>query len=238
MMKKTTAVAAVIGCWLAMTACQQTVKNVEAKERTIQVTGSADMQVLPDEAELSMVIQSYGAGSLERIEKNLIAELATYGISAQAIQTTDIDDYWHYPSESLRHSKNLAVTIKDLTVIERLVSNIKVAGLSYIRISDLRHSQLQEYRKQVKADALKAAKMKAQYLLEAMDKSLGDVISIKEIQEQDQSPYRYYWWYRQPQQPATLSNVSAWSGQPDNDGNKLRTIPLRYEMEVVFEIQG
>jgi len=83
-----------------------------------------------------------------------------------------------------------------------------------------------EYRKQVKIEALKAAKVKAAYLLESLGKQVGDAISITEIIE-DNGFLR--------SQSATSNTIMA---SPDNTSvDNIKKIKLRYEMRAKFEIK-
>jgi uncharacterized protein YggE len=62
----------------------------------------------------------------------------------------------------------------------------------------------QELRKQIKQDALKAAREKAQYLLESIGKKAGDVITIKEVNGDHN--YGYYGYYGSGSSASNLSN--------------------------------
>ena len=68
-----------------------------------------------------------------------------------------------------------------------------------MRIGELKNKDMQVYRQQSKIEALKAAKKKAEYWVEALGKRLGDVIRIVEPQESAGYP-RYF---------AAQSNVSS-----------------------------
>lgn len=93
-----------------------------------------------------------------------------------------------------------------------------------MRIGELKNKDMQVYRQQSKIEALKAAKKKAEYLVEALGKRLGDVIRIVEPQESVGYP-RYF---------AAQSNVS--SSQAETY-DAFRTIKLNYSMLVRFEIK-
>ena len=47
-----------------------------------------------------------------------------------------------------------------------------------MRIGELKNKDMQVYRQQSKIEALKAAKKKAEYLVEALGKRLGDVFAL------------------------------------------------------------
>ena len=58
-----------------------------------------------------------------------------------------------------------------------------------MRIGELKHKDLPMYRKQGKIEALKAAREKASYLVEAMGQQLGEVIRIIEPADNNISRY-------------------------------------------------
>lgn len=93
-----------------------------------------------------------------------------------------------------------------------------------MRIGELKNKDMQVYRQQSKIEALKAAKKKAEYLVEALGKRLGDVIRIVEPQESADYP-RYF---------AAQSNVNSSQAEAYD---AFRTIKLNYSMLVRFEIK-
>ena len=58
-------------------------------------------------------------------------------------------------------------------------------------------------RKDLKADALKAAQEKAQNMLAKIDHTIGDIVSVREIDDNDN-----VYWSRQISQRSMLSNSS------------------------------
>ena len=100
-----------------------------------------------------------------------------------------------------------------------------------MRIGELKHNKIDEFRKQVKTEALKAATDKAEYLLSSLGKEVGDIISIREIA--NDNSWRNNW-LRSPS--SVYSNTTISSGQ-SNEGASPRTIQLRYEIETTFEIK-
>jgi len=76
--------------------------------------------------------------------------------------------------------------------IERLMSQLTDKGTQNMYISSTSHSKMEEFKKQVKTEALQAAKAKATYLCEAKAKAtylcegigekVGKVLLIKEVE--------------------------------------------------------
>ena len=95
-----------------------------------------------------------------------------------------------------------------------------------MRIGELKNKEITEYRKQVKIEALKAAKSKAAYLLSGIDKQLGDIISIVELTDDNN--------YRRPQ--PLLSNTMMATSE-DSEIENFKKIKLRYEIKAKFEIK-
>ena len=91
-------------------------------------------------------------------------------------------------------------------------------------IGELKHKDLPNYRKQGKIEALKAAREKASYLVEAMGQKLGEVIRIVEPASSYVSPYSLY---------QAQSNVSMGTAATE----QYRVIKLRYEMTARFAIE-
>jgi formylglycine-generating enzyme required for sulfatase activity len=99
-----------------------------------------------------------------------------------------------------------------------------------MKIGEVKHSKLKEYKKQVKIDALKAAKEKATYLLASIDEELGRVLTIDE----GSSSSMFGGFY--------LDNVAVTNNEyrqfmDDVVSEKFKTIKLTYEMSAVFEIK-
>jgi uncharacterized protein YggE len=95
------------------------------------------------------------------------------------------------------------------------------------------HSKLAEYRKQLKIQAIKAAKEKAQYLTEAIDEKAGEAVTINE-------PTEYY----QPYYNVMRSNVMMKEQAMNQDmvsanDNPVdfRKMKLRYDVTVVFAVK-
>jgi len=103
--------------------------------------------------------------------------------------------------------------------------------VQYANVARVDHSKKEDFKKQVKIDALKAAKDKADYLLAALDQKMGQVLEIRELDENI-----YY-----PQPMFAKSNMRTMAMQeadavPDNDV-AYQKIKISYRMQAAFEIK-
>jgi len=204
------------------------------KIRYIDVTGSAEMDLAPDEITLEIVLSNYKKvdvqNDLDRIEKKFFSALEKNNITSDQWSLGNNGQYyWYYWwSYSRRNSsrKVYTVTLDANTDFLKLMKDLDFAGVTSLRISNTTSDKLQEKRQEVKIMAIKAAKTKAEYLLESIDESLGRVLYIEEVQ---QNGYSYY---RQNQ----VSNVVMSSSNSGGEIDHVAKIKVRYEIKARFAI--
>ena len=81
------------------------------------------------------------------------------------------------------------IRLTDFEQINSIIRSVNTWGIESMRIGELKHKDLLMYRKQGKIEALKAAREKASYLVEAMGQELGEVIRIVEPVDNNISRY-------------------------------------------------
>ena len=207
----------------------------ETNERYIEVTGTSEIEIVPDKIHYIIEIREYfeeefdGKSkpeeyhtkvSLSQIEQDLRKTLAEAGITQDAIRMQEIGDYWRKQGQDFLISKNFDITLTDFRQINEIVKRIDTKGIHTMRIGELENKDILAYHQKGKIEALKAAQQKATYLVEALGKKLGDVIRI--VEEGNSNIF-----------PFAQSNVlSSDAASFDN----FRTIKKNYSMLVRFEI--
>lgn len=216
--------------------------RLDAQEsKYIEVTGSAEMLIDPDSFIFVIGIEEYWKEEFEDkkkfedyknkvhisdIEGKLLNDLYTIGIDKDVIKSTDVGNYWRYRGKEFLISKRIEITLTDFDRINQMIEKLDRKGIDYMRIGALKHKDLVNYRKDVKKQALLAAKDKAIYLLETLDKQVGDVISITEIESNN------YGW--QPEMRLSNAVMDAGSNPSAEVEKKIK---LRYEIKAKFEIK-
>lgn len=221
-------------------------RNIEAKERTIEVTGSADMNIEADEIIFSIGIQEYFEEEfqknklwqdyktkvpLKKIEKILFSKLDAIGINRSDITIENIGDQWGGDGRKFNQSKDFNIKVTNFNLIERLTSIEEFKGLQYLKIQELKNKHIEKFRRELKIKALQAAKEKAEYLVESLDKKVGDIVTIKEV-PMDFNYSNYY-------KADLISNRSLSWGPNSNPEEKpnYRSIGLKYDIQATFEIK-
>ena len=233
-MKKVCLLAFVLFTWSIVVNAQ------ESDGRYVEVTGSSEIEVVPDEIHFLVQIKEYwqeeytGKSKKEEdfhtkvplamIEKDLRKSLRKIGITDDAIRTQEIGDYWRQRGKEFLIGKQLDIRLTDFEQINSIIRSVNTWGIESMRIGELKHKDLPMYRKQGKIEALKAAREKASYLVEAMGQQLGEVIRI--IEPADNNISRYLPFEAQ-------SNVSMGAAATE----QYRVIKLRYEMTARFAIK-
>lgn len=207
----------------------------ETTDRYIEVTGTSEIEIVPDKIHYIIEIREYfeeefdGKSKpeeyrtkvpLSKIEQGLREALDKAGIPQNAIRTQEIGDYWRQQGQDFLVSKKFDITLTNFNQINEIVKRIDTKGIHTMRIGELENKDMLAYHQKGKIEALKAAQRKATYLVEALDKRLGDVIRIVEEGSGKASPF-------------VQSNVLA-SDAASFDN--FRTIKKNYSMLVRFEI--
>ena len=209
--------------------------QAQTNERYIEVTGTSEIEIVPDEIHYLIEIREYfkeefdGKSKpeeyrtkvpLAEIEQGLREALANSGIPQNAIRTQEIGDYWRQQGQDFLLSKKFDITLTDFNQINEIVKRIDTKGIHTMRIGELENNNMPAYHQKGKIEALKAARRKAIYLVEALGKRLGEVIRIVEKDSGNASPF------------AQSNVMSSDAASFDN----FRTIKKSYSMLVRFEI--
>jgi len=205
------------------------------RQKTITVTGSADISVPPDEFVLEITLREHGSKfgekSLNKIESKLKRMLEKHDIDTDKLIFSNQSNYWYYWWCNRHRShgeKSFKIKLSEKTDLLALVQDLNFKGVADLRVADSTNKNLHELRKEVKKEAIKAAKEKATYLLSAIEEQIGGVISVEEIPAVNQ----YHW--RNNQNLLTNFRVA---NKPTVEGQEnLPQIKLRYEVKTVFEI--
>lgn len=211
--------------------------NAQTNERYIEVTGTSEVEIVPDKIHYIIEIQEYfeeefdGKSKPEEyrtkvplswIERRLMWVLETNDIPRESVRIQEIGDYWRKQGQDFLISKQLDITLQDFKQIDAIVKHVDTRGIRTMRIGELESKDMLMYHKQGKIEALKAAQRKATYLVEALGKKLGPVIRIVEDGNNGLSSLF------SAQSNVSTSEVSSF--------DSFRTIKKNYSMLVRFEI--
>jgi len=199
----------------------------------IIVTGSAEMSIQPDEVQLEIFVNSSKNGERKdfaQIQKEFRRFMAKHKMDPNTIvmETTHRWSWWYWRDNYYQRSVKLNVDGK--TDITEFLKDLDREWNIEVRIVQTNSKDLQKFRKEVKKEAIKAAKEKAKYLLEDIGEQLGGVLSVEEVPETNNN-----YWYNNTvnlHSNAVISRASSDSGVAG-----IADIKLRYEVKIKFEIK-
>jgi uncharacterized protein len=204
----------------------------------IEVTGRAEMDIIPDMIYIKIILSdkdNKNKQSLEDIEKSMINKLKEIGIDISKDLSvknfvSNFKQYWISKSDIIL-TKEYQLVVHDTKALQDVFFELQKMGISNVSIEKLDHSKIEQYRKEVKVNAIKAAKEKAEALTLSINQTIGKAIFIQELDNQN---------FHNMAQKNMASNSlireesSGNSAQPDMEFEKIN---LQYSILVRFELK-
>jgi uncharacterized protein len=240
-----TILALFLGLGLA-TSAQNTSKMDKEPLKNIEVTGTAEMEVTPDELYFSISLREYFKDEknqkdkidLVTLEKQLIEAIKNAGLPKENLSISGVSGYKeYYGKKKPQHfltSKQYQLKLTNLHNINDLMTKVDDRGVESVYMSRVEHSKKEEFKKQVKINALKAAKEKANYLVEAIGEKLAGVIEIKEVEDGSYYPAMMQKNYANMRMVANMADTAMEGGEA---GIEFQKIKFNYKMLAIFKIQ-
>lgn len=219
--------------------------------RSIQVSGTAVVNVTPDRVLIQLGVQS-NATTPQRVEainsatiNRVIKAVKAKGVADKDIVTDAYvidpiyEDYDDLYIKGYRINNMVAITMRDISKVNKVIIAALDAGANRVINVEFYLSDLRKYRDQARELAMTAAKEKAQDLAKAAGSETGCVMSINE------NSWSYYngGWYSQSRDlwtQNTIQNVSPagdTSALSDGGPVNLGQISVRAEVSASFSLK-
>ena len=210
--------------------------------KKIEVTGSAEQEVLPDEIFVTVSLREYFKDKDNKnkidimvLEKQLQKAVEEAGIPKENFTIGTINGYREWWGKkkptTLLESKSYIIKVPNLYKIDGIISKVDDKGIAYTNIDRYEFSKIEQLRKDIKIKALQAAKEKAKYLLEGIGEQMGEALDIIEI-DQSYTPQPVY---SNMMMRSARVEVAA-DAMPESNVD-VQKIKVRYEMKASFRIK-
>ncbi len=211
--------------------------------KNIEVTGVAEMEVVPDELYFSISLKEYFKDeksqkdkvAIDILEKQLIEAVKLAGLSRENLTISGVTGYREWNGRKKPQiflaAKQYQLKLSNLNNVNDLMAKVDDRGVEYVSMNRVEHSKKEEFRKQVKINALKAAKDKASYLLESINEKIGEVIEIREGED------NYYYPQIAQQRNFKVMAMAADEAAPQEPSLEYQKIKISYRMVAVFRIK-
>lgn len=231
-------ITAIIFLCASATLIAQTPSSTQKK---ISVTGTSEMEIVPDEIYFRVVLKEYLKDKnkvlLDKLEKELNQAITSSGIAKEDFMVEQVSGLsWTNKKKNdaeLYNSKSYIIKVSAPAKMDEILNKINAESVYSVAIRNYSHSKIIEYKKQLKIEAIKAAKTKATYLLEAINEKIGGAIDIKEY---DEAPVTYD---LNPLYAQSRISNSAYNSENGFDTSDIgfQKIKLQFQIEATFAIQ-
>ena len=162
----------------------------------IEVTGKAELEIVPDLIYLKIVLSDKNnkdKQTLPEIEKKMTNKLSEIGIDVN--KDLSLMDFasnlktYLFKTNDVVLTKQYQLIVHDSKTLQKVFFEFQNLGISNVSIEKLDHTQIEQYRKDVKVSAIKAAKEKAEMLALALSQKIGNALYVQEIVNVNPSNY-------------------------------------------------
>ena len=216
--------------------------------RTIQVGGTAVVNVVPDRVQIQLGVQSNGLTAAVVQQANsaalsrVVNAIKALGVEAKDIATDRYmieplyEDYDSLHIKGYRINAMLEITLREISKVNEVITAALSAGANQVTNVEFYTSQLRSFRDQARNLAVQAATEKAQALTKSAGAGMGCVLNISE----NISSYYNGWWYGNNQNQWTqnvIQNAAPASGQSalsESGPVSLGQISVKAEVSISF----
>jgi uncharacterized protein len=220
--------------------------NKTESPNKISVTGSAEMEIVPNEIYMTFTLKEYLDATkkkvkLESIKSDFLklcksAGIADSNVSISGYTGNERWDYFWYKRRKTEpdfmSSISYAIKVSSPDNLDKIVSGLNENAIENFYISKTSHSEIEKLRKEVKINALVASKNKAEYLAKSIGEKVGEALLIQEIDDSYNSDYS-----NGRSLSNTISQTSSSYESNNTSTTNFQKIKLRYEMKVEFKLR-
>ncbi len=171
---------------LSWAAYGQTIQKNFIDQNYVEVKGTSKIEVLPDRIFIAIGIneKEHKGKTVNDVEKLMVEKLTSMGIDIQkqlAIRdfVSNLRNNWILKNE-IQAVKQYELFVYDAETAGLVFRELNGLGISTISIDRLENSELDKYKKDTKAKAIKQAKESAESLAEAVGQHIGRALLISE----------------------------------------------------------
>ncbi len=156
----------------------------------IEVNGRSELNVVPDEIHIAIELRERGSGNskvtVEKQEVELKAAVKGLGIDVANLTLSDaMADLVpkKFRRDDVIAAKGYMLKVGDAEMVRKVFMELDRLQIEDAQIHHVSHSKEVELRREQRIKAIKAAKDKADYLLEAIGERTGAAQEVREVQD-------------------------------------------------------
>lgn len=153
----------------------------------IEVNGIAEQEIIPDQIYISIIIREKYENkekiTIESQEEKLKTLLKEINIPTSNLYLSDANaDYVKvkFKTKDVLTKKDYTLKVSSATAVGQVFQQLEKLEINDANVSKVSHSKIDSLRKEIRIAAIKAAKTKADYLLNAIGEQTGKPLIVRE----------------------------------------------------------
>lgn len=209
-------------------------------EHFIEVTGTAQMEVDPNELYLFIRLREFEENrakvQLEKLDQDFLAALKAAGIDkknlALANAGSQLGKLGRKDKDAFRE-KSYELKLSSAAELEKFLEKLEPVKVETLTLTKVTHSDIEKFKIDLKIKALQAAQTKAQSLLKAIGSDIGKPIMVRDWETEPVQPMAAQ--YANVRMNAAVAGMEGDMAADDQVG--FRKIRLRAQINAQFEIK-
>lgn len=208
-------------------------------EHFIEVTGTAELEIVPNEIYLLVRLKEFEEGrvktTLETIDKAFLNALQEASIDRKNLELQDAGLMLggRRKDRDVFREKTYQLKLSSAAEVERFLNKVESVKIDYVDIVRVDHSELTKLKLDVKIKAVQIAKTKAEVMLKAIGSEIGKPLTVREINVE---PYNVYAGNAQYRFENLKQRAVFDSADPESK-TSFKTIKLQAQVSAQFEIK-
>jgi uncharacterized protein len=205
-------------------------------EHFIEVTGSSEMEVEPNEIFLFVRLREFEENrtkvSLEKLDQDFLQAVKAANIDRKNLTIADAGSKLakiRRKDKDAFREKSYEVKLTSAAELEKFLEKIEPVKVDYLDLTKLDHTDMEKFKIDLKVKALQAAQSKASTLLKSIDAEIGKPIMVRDW---DQDPVQPL-----PQARANVMYKAEGMDMAVEEQIGFRKLKLRAQITAQFEIK-
>lgn len=202
----------------------------------IEVNGVAEKEVAPNEIYLSITINerdSKGKISIDEQQRDMVAVLKKLGVKpAEQLKMLDLTSSYFKRGNALAKAQ-YELKLTSAVEVARVWRALDELGISQVTVQKVSHTDIETFKKEVRADAMRAARDNARTLAEAIDQKAGKCFWIADYS----SPVKTTFAVANMKARGVMEESVSFDSIVEEEGLEFQTINLQHRVQAKFVLE-
>jgi uncharacterized protein YggE len=202
----------------------------------IEVNGVAEKEVAPNEIYLSITINerdSKGKISIDEQQRDMVAVLKKLGVKpAEQLKMLDLTSSYFKRGNALAKAQ-YELKLSSATEVARVWRALDELGISQVTVQKVSHTDIETFKNEVRADAMRAARDNARALAEAIDQKAGKCFWIADYS----SPVKTTFAVANMKARGVMEESVSFDAMVEEEGLEFQTINLQHRVQAKFVLE-